>query len=193
LNASCGGCLLGRPAGGFRDEFWLNINTSVPGTSPNTGQTQTGQQFIVDQLAARLARARAAGVDAVEFDNLDACQNKTGLAISAAAQEQFGAAAASLAHATGFAAGLKNDLGQAGDLRPYFGFAITEQCWRYRECTVPAPGLHAWPAAYGKAVFNADYQPAAAKFRPQANSASYNFNSILKDANLYDIPHTPCR
>jgi hypothetical protein len=192
FNASCGGCLFGKPVSGFRDEFWLNINTNVSGTNPNTGQTQTAQQFILDELAARLAKARSAGVDAVEFDNVDAYQNKTGLAISATTQEQSDAAIANLAHTAGFAAGLKNDLGQASDLQPYFDFAINEQCWQYRECNFPAPGLQAWPPA-GKAVFNVEYKLAASKFCPQANSSSYNFNSILKNVNLYDIPYTPCR
>jgi hypothetical protein len=132
-------------------------------------------------------------VDAIEFDNVDAYQNKTGLTISAATQEQFDAAIANLAHTAGFAAGLKNDLGQASDLQPYFDFAINEQCWQYRECNFPAPGLQVWPSAYGKAVFNVEYKLATSKFCPQANSSSYNFNSILKDVNLYDIPYTPCR
>src|SRR5215475_8104046 len=192
FNASCGGCLFGKPVSGFKDEFWLNINTNVSGTNPNTGQTETAQQFILDELAARMAKARSVGADAIEFDNVDAYQNKTGLAISAATQEQFDAAIANVAHTNGFAAGLKNDLGQAGDLQPYFDFAINEQCWQYRECNFPAPGLQAWPPA-GKAVFNVEYKLATSKFCPQANSSSYNFNSILKDVNLYDVPYTPCR
>ena len=193
FNSSCGGCLLGKSVGGFRDEFWLNINTNVSGTNPNTGQTETAQQFILDELAARLAKARSAGVDAIEFDNVDGYQNKTGLTISAATQEQFDAAIANLAHTAGFAVGLKNDLGQANDLEPYFDFAINEQCWEYRECNFPAPGLQIWPSSYGKAVFNVEYKLATPKFCPQANSSSYNFNSILKDVNLYDVPYTPCR
>jgi len=193
FNSSCGGCLFGKPVSGFRDEFWLNINTNVSGTNPNTGQTETAQQFILDELAARLGKARSAGADAVEFDNVDGYQNKTGLAISAATQEEFDAAIANLAHANGFAVGLKNDLGQANDLQPYFDFAINEQCWQYRECNYPPPGLQAWPSADGKAVFNVEYKLATTKFCPQANSASYNFNSIRKDYNLYDVPYTPCR
>jgi hypothetical protein len=193
FNASCGGCLFGKPVGGFRNEFWLNINTNVSGTNPNTGQSETAQQFVLDELAARLAQARSAGVDAIEFDNVDAYQNKTGLTISGATQEQFDAAIANLAHTAGFAVGLKNDLGQAGDLQPYFDFAINEQCWQYRECNFPAPGLQAWPTTYGKAVFNVEYKLATSKFCPQANSSSYNFNSILKDVNLYDVPYSPCR
>ncbi len=157
FNASCGGCLFGKPVGGFKDEFWLNINTDVSGTNPNNGQTETAQQFILDELTARLAKARSAGADAIEFDNVDAYQNMTGLTISAATQEQFDAAIANLAHANG------------------------------------PPGLQAWPTTYGKAVFNVEYKLATSKFCPQANSSSYNFNSILKDYNLYDIPYTPCR
>ena len=42
-------------------------------------------------------------------------------------------------------------------------------------------------------LLNVEYKLATSKFCPQANSASYNFNSILKDVNLYDIPYTPCR
>jgi hypothetical protein len=124
---------------------------------------------------------------------VDAYQNKTGLTISAATQEQFDAAIANLAHSKGFRVGLKNDLGQANDLQPYFDFAINEQCWQYNECNYPPPGLRAWPGTYGKAVFNVEYKLATSKFCPQANSPSYNFNSILKNVNLYDIPYTPCR
>ncbi len=193
FNTSCGGCLFGKPVSGFRDEFWLNINTDVSGTNPNTGQTQTAQQFILDELSARLDKARSAGVDAIEFDNVDGYQNKTGLTITAATQEQFDSAIANLAHGKGFTVGLKNDLGQANDLQPYFDFAVNEQCWQYRECNYPPPGLQAWPTTIGKAVFNVEYKLATSKFCPQADSSSYNFNSILKDANLYDVPYTPCR
>jgi hypothetical protein len=44
-----------------------------------------------------------------------------------------------------------------------------------------------------KAVFNVEYKLATSKFCPDANSSSYNFNSILKDVKLYDVPYTPCR
>jgi hypothetical protein len=42
-------------------------------------------------------------------------------------------------------------------------------------------------------VFNVEYKLATSKFCPQANSSSYDFNSILKDVNLYDVPYAPCR
>ena len=58
FDSSCGGCLLGKPVGGFRDEFWLNINTNVSGTNPNTGQTETAQRFAKASVRAptRIAR-----------------------------------------------------------------------------------------------------------------------------------------
>ncbi len=193
FNSSCGGCLFGKPVSGFRDEFWLNINTDVSGTNPNTGQTETAQQFILDELSARLDKAKTVGVDAIEFDNVDGYQNKTGLTISATTQEQFNSAIANLAHSKGFTVGLKNDVGQVNDLQPYFDFSVNEQCWQYKECNYPPPGLQAWPSTYGKAVFNVEYKLATSKFCPQANSSSYNFNSILKNYDLYDVPYTPCR
>jgi hypothetical protein len=53
---------------------------------------------------------KSPGVDAIEFDNVDAYQNKTGLAISAATQEQFDATIANLAHGKGLRVALKNPL-----------------------------------------------------------------------------------
>jgi hypothetical protein len=193
FNASCGGCLFGKPVSHFRDEYWLNINTDVYGINPNTGQRESAQQFIIDELAARLDKAKSVGADAIEFDDVDAYQNKTGLTISAATQGQYNATIANLAHSVGFTVGLKNDVGQVNDLQPYFDFSINEQCWQYKECNYPPPGLQAWPSSYGKAVFNVEYKLKAANFCPQADSPSYNFNSILKDYNLYDVPYTPCR
>src|SRR5262245_43140263 len=66
FNTSCAGCLFGKPVGGFRDEFWLNINTGLSGVNPNTGQTETAQQFVIDELSARLDKAKSLGVDRSE-------------------------------------------------------------------------------------------------------------------------------
>jgi hypothetical protein len=150
----------------YRPRRWPAVGSSGQCLYPGTGQTETAQQFIVDELSARLDKAKSLGVDAIEFDNVDAYQNKTGLTISAASQEQFDATIANLAHGKGLGVGLKNDLGQAGDLQPYFDFAINEQCWQYRECNYPPPGLQAWPSADGKAVFNVEYKLATSKFCP---------------------------
>ena len=61
---------------------------------------------------------------------------------------------------------LKNDMEQAGDLSPYFDYAINEQCFQYRECDYPPPGLPDWVSS-GKAVFNVEYKKLNC---PQANT-----------------------
>ncbi len=176
FNTNCGGCLFGKPVGGFRNEFWLNINN-------DKGQ----RTFILNQISARLDRCKADGFDAVEFDNVDAYQNRTGLSISADTQLLFNTALANLAHSKGLTAALKNDLGQLSDLKPYFDFAMNEQCFQFKECDFPPPGLPDWTAS-GKAVFNVEYRSSALNC-PQA--ATWNINSILKTVDLFDTPWTP--
>src|SRR5438309_1340466 len=70
FNANCNGCLFGRPIGGFRNEFWLNINN-------NLGQ----RTFILGEISKRLDRCVANGFDGVEMDVVDAWSNRTGLTI----------------------------------------------------------------------------------------------------------------
>jgi hypothetical protein len=192
---SCGGCLLGNTYFGYKDERWLSLSDdgSVTGINPNTGVRETPAQFIRDELTARLADAKTAGFDAIEFDNVESYTNRNGFNTTAAQQLAFNESIANLAHSLGFTVALKNDLGQASTLQPYFDFAISEQCFQYSECNVPAPGLQAWPSTYGKAVFNVEYKGKLSNFCPLANSSSYDFNSALKNANLYDTPWTPCR
>jgi hypothetical protein len=190
FNNSCHGCLFGRFLSNYHDETWLNINADTSGINPNTSQKQTQRQFILDELSARLDKAKQLGVDAIEFDNVDAYQNNTGLTISTDTQLLFDTALANLAHSKGFTVALKNDVGQLADLKPYFDVAINEQCFQYKECTYPPPGYPDWVAS-GKVVFNVEYKLSTGKFCPQANS--WTFNSILKDTNLYDTPWTPCR
>jgi hypothetical protein len=138
-------------------------------------------------LAARAQKCVEAGFDAIEFDNVDSYQNRSGFPLTANDQLQFNAYLANLAHEVGLPVGLKNDLGQLSTLKPYFDFAINEQCFQYNECNYPAPGLPDWTAS-GKAVFNVEYRSLHC-----ARADSWQFGSILKDTNLYDVPWTPCR
>jgi hypothetical protein len=177
FNNQSGGALFGKPVGGFRNEFWLNINN-------DKGQ----RDFILAEVAKRVGRCAADGFDAVEFDNVDAYQNKTGLPISADTQLLFNSSLANLAHGKGLTAALKNDLGQLTDLKPYFDFAINEQCFQFKECNFPPPGLPDWTAS-GKAVFNVEYKSSALNC-PLA--ATYQISSILKTVDLFDQPWTPC-
>jgi hypothetical protein len=173
-----GGALFGRPVSKFRNEYWLNINNNV-------GQ----RDFILKKVSSRLDHCVADGFDAVEFDNVDAWENKTGLKISADTQLVFNSMLANLAHSKGLTVGLKNDLAQLSELKPYFDFAINEQCFQFQECDFPPPGLPDWPAS-GKAVFNVEYRPRSLNC---SQAAIWNFNSILKSVDLFDQPWTPCK
>lgn len=174
---SHGGALFGKPVSKFADEFWLNINNDV-------GQ----RDFILSKVSSRLDRCVANKFDAVEFDNVDAWENKTGLKISADTQLVFNSSLANLAHSKGLTVGLKNDLGQLSELKPYFDFAINEQCFQFDECDFPAPGLPDWSAS-GKAVFNVEYRRRSLNC---SQAAIWKFNSILKTVDLFDQPWTPC-
>jgi Glycoside-hydrolase family GH114 len=189
FDQSCDGCLFGNPLSAFPDEYWLNITTDARGVNPNTGETQTARRFLLDEMLFRLKEARLIGVDAIEFDDVDGWQNRTGLGLTGQDQLQYNTRLANLAHRMGFGVGLKNDLSQARSLQPYFDFAINEECFQYDEC---GP-LQAWPSQYGKAVFNVEYEAAPSEFCPLANSTAYNFNAIRKTDDLYDRPYTPCR
>src|ERR687888_1012842 len=188
FNNSCNGCLFGKPISGFRNEFWLNINNNVFGHDPKDppGTMESAQQFILEEVANRLARVKADGFDGVEFDVVDAWQNRTGLTISPDTQLQFNSQLANLAHQQGLPAALKNDVEQIPDLLPYFDFAINEQCQQYRECATLDPFLNT-----GKAVYQVEYKLSTGKFCPAANAA--NRSAILKTFDLFDKPWTPCK
>ena len=175
FDAACGGCLFGKPVGGFREEHWLDIDDD-----------QGQRDFILGKVAARVDRCKAAGFDAVEFDNVEAYANDTGLPVSEATQLLFNTALANLAHAKGLTVALKNDLGQVADLKPYFDMAVNEQCEQFDECAALDPFITA-----GKPVFQVEYQVAVANFCPPANAADRN--AIAKTVDLFDQPWEPCR
>jgi hypothetical protein len=188
FDQSCDGCLFGNPDSGYPDEYWLNINSDVYGTNPNTGERQSAQDFLVEEMMARVKEAKLIGVDAIEFDNTEAYDNHTGIKISAHTQLQYDMRLANMAHRLGLTVALKNDIAQAGRLIKYFDFEVNEQCWQYDECG----GLAPWPAA-GKAVFNVEYGGQQSHYCPLANSPAYDFNTIGKTDDLYDLPYEPCR
>ena len=176
FNDNCGGCLFGRPIGGFRNEFWLNINNN-----------QGSATFILGQIGARLDRCVADRFDGVEMDVVDAWSNRTGLTITPDTQLLFNTALANLAHSKGLTVALKNDVEQIPDLAPYFDYAINEQCEQYSECG----NYTTYFASAGKAVFQVEYKLKTSTFCPPANAA--NRNAIIKTYDLLDLPWTPCR
>jgi hypothetical protein len=140
-------------------------------------------------MTARVQKCKQARFDGVEFDNGDGYSNKTGFPLTAQDQLNYDTYLANLSHANGLSVALKNDLGQAATLKPYFDYAINEQCMQYKECDYPAPGLPDWTAS-AKAVFEVEYTASTLNC---SKSNGWNFNAILKTVDLFDTPWTPCR
>ncbi len=152
---------LGKPLAGFADERWLDIR----------------RDDLIPVLARRTDLCRAKGFDGVEFDNVDGYANPTGFPLTAAEQLRFDRALATLAHARGLAAALKNDLAQVPDLEPVFDLAVNEQCAQYDECQM----LTAFVAA-GKPVLHVEYNLAPAQFCPVTRPLG--FSSLAKNLSL---------
>jgi len=162
--------VLGR-SDGWPGERWVDIRATA---------------VLLPILAARVAKCAEAGFDAVDFDNVDGYTNDTGFPLTAAQQLTFDTDLAQLAHARGLSVGLKNDLGQLGQLQSVFDFAIDEQCAAYAEC-----GAYAgWTAAH-KAVVEIEYHRAPARFCPAADGAGRD--AVLKSTALRATPWKPCR
>jgi hypothetical protein len=154
---------------GWPGERWLDIR-KLP--------------ILAPIMQARLDRCAAKGFDAVEFDNVDGYQNRTGFRLTGADQLRYNVFLANQAHRRGMSALLKNDLGQVRDLLPYFDVALNEQCFQYDECNRLRPFVSA-----GKAVFTVEYRLALADFCPEA--ADLGFNSMKKRLGL-GVWRRPC-
>jgi hypothetical protein len=136
-------------------------------------------------MEARLDRCAAKGFDAIEFDNVDGYQNRTGFPLTGRQQLRYDVFLANAAHARGLSALLKNDLGQVKRLEPYFDAALNEQCHQYSECGRLVPFVDA-----GKPVFGVEYKLAVGEFCPRANARNFNF---LKKRLALDAWRVPCR
>ena len=153
--------LLGR-SNGWPGERWLDIRRL---------------RVLRPLMRARLDMCKTKGFDAVEFDNVDGFDNRSGWPLRAKHQLRFNRFLASAAHHRRLAAGLKNDLSQIRALVDDFDFAINEQCWQYRECGRLKPFTHA-----GKSVFNVEYRLERSDFCDK--SLEHGFGSIRKRFSL---------
>jgi len=162
----------GKNVAGWAGEQWLDIrNWTVLGPI----------------MRSRMQMCKEKGFDAVEPDNVDGYQNKTGFPLTGAQQITYNRNLADLAHSLGLAVALKNDVGQLAQLEPYFDFAINEECARYKECA----GYAVFTKA-GKAVWNVEYQ--ATKYPAFCSKTFPIFGqaSMLKALSLLATPRTPC-
>jgi hypothetical protein len=116
--------VVGKVLDGWPQERWLDIRQ---------------RSILVPLMNARVAMCKAKGFDAMDFDNVDGYSNDTGFPLKAADQLNYDRALASLAHAAGMQAVLKNTLGLIPRLVTSFDAAVNEQCVQYSECTAYRP------------------------------------------------------
>jgi hypothetical protein len=161
--------ILGR-SNGWPGERWLDVRRL---------------KVLEPIMLARIQTCAKKGFDGVEFDNVDGYQNNTGFPITSADQLRYDVWLANEAHSYDLSVALKNDLGQAKILLPYFDFALDEQCFQYKECNRLSPFI-----AAGKAVFEVEYKLDTSQFCSQANSL--DFNSMRKRLSLR-VWRQPCR
>jgi hypothetical protein len=154
--------VLGNGLDGWPGERWLDVRR---------------WDVLQPILAARFATCRTKGFDGVEPDNVDGYDNDTGFPLTAADQLTFNRRVADLAHRTGLAVGLKNDVEQASALVAAEDYAVDEECARYRECDA----LRGFISA-GKPVFHAEYDLAVTSFCPVTRPLG--FSSIRKHLDL---------
>ena len=107
---------------GWPGEVWLDISNVA---------------VLQPIMTARIQACAAKGFDGIEPDNIDGYSNSTGFSLSAADQLAYNTMLANVAHANGLAAGLKNDIEQAGQLQPVFDYAVNEECFAFNECGRP--------------------------------------------------------
>jgi hypothetical protein len=159
----------GKALDGWPDEKWLDIRR---------------WDVLEPILRDRFNDCKRKGFDGVEPDNVDGYTNKSGFPLTADDQLTYNRRVADLAHRTGLAVGLKNNVEQAGSLVPWFDFAVSEECAKYNECDK----LRVF-TAQNKPVFHVEYDVAVDKFCPE--SKQLGFSSMRKRVDL-DGWRQPC-
>jgi hypothetical protein len=159
----------GRQVAGFADERWLDIR-------------RLGA--IAPVLRARMRTCARKGFDAVEPDNVDGYQNRTGFPLRRSDALRFADWLARTAHGLGLAVGLKNSAGLVSSLAGRFDFAVVEQCLQYDECDRYRPFVQR-----RKPVYEVEYEGTLQSRCPAARRLG--FNTILKAVEL-GAPSRPC-
>ncbi|HKZ12815.1 MAG TPA: endo alpha-1,4 polygalactosaminidase [Solirubrobacterales bacterium] len=162
--------VLGRRYEGFPNERWLDI---------------AHYKKFAPIIERRIAMCARKGFDAVEPDNINGWENKTGFPLTGAEQLRYNRWIARQVHKRGMAVALKNDARQVRQLVGSFDFAVVEECFQYEECDLFKPFVEA-----GKAVFEAEYELPTSKFCGAAEAL--DFASIRKGLELFAQPWEPC-
>lgn len=160
--------VLGHRDGHWPGERWLDIRQT---------------KILEPLIAARYDTCKKKGFDAIDPDNLDGYQNRTGFPLSAQEQLTYDTWVATAAHARGLGVDQKGDNNQIKDLVKYFDFAVDEQCFVQGWCRQ----LTAYTANNREAV-DVEYtdQLNQTRFLNKTcpSDAKYNATPILKRLGL---------
>jgi hypothetical protein len=133
----------GRPSG-WPGERWLDIRRPAV------------RRVMAHRFRGECQRK---GFDALEPDNIDEYQVRSGFRITAAEQLGYNEWVARQGHSLGLAVLQKNDPDQARQLEAHFDGVLAEQCNQYHECSSFRPYLSA-----GKPVLDAEYSLPRGRF-----------------------------
>jgi Glycoside-hydrolase family GH114 len=134
-------------------------------------------------LAARFDLCKAKGFDAVEPDNMDTYQARTGFPLTYQDEITFSTWLVTQAHRRGLSIGQKNDPAQVKALVGEFDWALLEECFYYTFCGKFAPYVQS-----GKVVFDTEYRSDESKKTfldvDCPGDARFGFFLIYKKLNL---------
>ncbi len=139
----------------YRDDAGAFFEEDLGNTLANFGQERwlnTRSNNVREIMKSRMESAVSKGCDAVEPDNMDGHINDSGFELTAEDTVDYSIFIAEYARSLGLYVGMKNNVGLAGQLQPYFDFAINESCYRFSECTKLSPFYNA-----KKAIFHVEY------------------------------------
>lgn len=157
--------VIGEKYDGWAGERWLDIR-HIEALDP--------------VLNRRFELCKSKGFDAIEPDNLDGFQTRTGFPLTRADQVKFNLWIADKAHALGLGIGIKNVPDLLPELASSFDFALLEDCFVQGWC-----GEFAQFRASGKAVFAVEYTDNHIKMSALcAEMKALGFGGLLKNRNL---------
>jgi hypothetical protein len=157
--------IVGKEYDGWAGERWLDIR-QIEALDP--------------VLTSRFELCREKGFDAIEPDNLDGFQARSGFPLTRDDQLRFNRWIAEKAHGLGLGIGIKNVPDLLPELASSFDFALLEDCFDQGWC-----GEFAKFRASGKAVFAVEYTDNDIKLDAFcAKMSSLGFSGLLKNRNL---------
>jgi hypothetical protein len=111
-------------------------------------------EALAPAMTARIERCKEKGFDAIDPDNLDGYENRSGFSLTKADAARYAEWLMQAAHARGLAVALRNSSSIAGGMNDAgFDLAVAESCFRYGFCGKYAPFI-----ASGKPVLDIEYK-----------------------------------